>query len=66
MKRTINKWQVVLGLHEIPWMLGKGWYSVKIGVLKLTSFPPDGGILLKSNYKGFLKEFAIFIPIARL
>ncbi len=62
MKKELNKWQFGLKFGKCPeWR--KGFYPfIKIWCLKFLSFPPEGEMFDKKNYKGFFKEW-IFQPI---
>lgn len=49
---TINKWHFKLGF--IPYaMAGLYIYMFHFGIFKLISWPPEGEIITKENYKGF-------------
>lgn len=52
MKRELNKWQFVF-------IWGNSWATCHhrcfvFGIFKLTSFPEEGAMITKQNYKGFL------------
>lgn len=53
----LNKWTFRLGLVPMYYKLHGMVFS--FGIFKLTSKPPEGEIITKKNYKGFLvrKDF---------
>lgn len=64
MKCILHKWQYLCRIQR-PYELGYqlGWQKVSVGVFKLTSQPPEGQIITKDNYKGFIIQFYIWFPI---
>jgi len=54
---VLNKWHFKFGIVPIYWR--KNGVMFHFGIFKLFSFPPEGEITTKENYKGFWirKEF---------
>ena len=55
----LNKWHFKFGIIPIYWR--KEGYMFHFGIFKTTSFPAEGSMIHKSNYKGFWirKEFVL-------
>lgn len=62
-KKILNKWQVEFNFTP-DWFRGViGWWVFKVGIFKITSFPPEGCYMAKTDYKGFRLSIGIFVPI---
>ena len=48
---TVGKWHFKLGFIPIYWRT-RG-YMLHFGIFKLLSYPPEGEVITKNNYKGF-------------
>jgi len=64
MKRELNKWQFIFR-HEPDYirMYDQARRDVDIAVVKFTSFPPEGSLIEKANYKGIWLKFSYWFPI---
>ena len=47
----VGKWHFKLGLISRPY--APNMFLLHFGIFKITSRPPEGGIITKTNYKGF-------------
>lgn len=64
MKKELNKWQFRCGLtRDYRYLELTGWHIFEIYLVKLLSFPPEGAMLGKDNYKGFIFRFKFWLPI---
>ncbi len=60
LERVLNKWQFGIEiLKSVPWKRGFFPYF-KIWCFKLLSFPPEGMMLQKFNYKGLFWTYDLF------
>jgi hypothetical protein len=59
---TVGRWHFVAGSSPSYFFRSPGWREVDIGVFKLNEMPPEGAMLTKKYYTGFMFRFAIFIP----
>jgi len=50
-KKQVGKWHFKFGL--IPCYWSRNGFLFHFGIFKLISFPPEGEIITKKNYKGF-------------
>jgi len=50
---TIGKWHFKLGLLPRAFTLSCGKMFFHFGIFKLLSYPPEGCMIAKENYKGF-------------
>lgn len=63
-KHVLNKWQIDLDFYKrIEYLDGRRTFV--FGIFKLTSFPEEGVLLSKKNYKGFIWEFTILLKRGR-
>ena len=63
MKKILNKWQYGIKIGKCPfWKLGFHPF-IRTWFLKLVSFPNEGEMIAKENYKGFMinKEWSPII-----
>ena len=64
MKKELNKWQIELRFNkDYIRMMFPNLYILTVGVYKFTSFPEEGAMISKSNYKGFRLMFSVLLPI---
>ena len=63
MKRILNKWQLELSFRKDYMYFLPNLYILIIGIYKFTSFPEEGKMITKSNYKGFRLVFKVILPI---
>ena len=61
----LNKWQLI-------WYFGldyntreRGWRIVRFGIIKIHTTPAEGCLLDKSNYRGFIIAFRLWLPIEK-
>lgn len=47
----LNKWHFIMGIIPSP-IMRQGIF-IHFGIFKLLSFPPEGQLISKSEYKGF-------------
>jgi len=51
MKKELNKWQIFIKWGEL--FYARNMRDFQFAILKITSFPQEGEMLTKKNYKGF-------------
>lgn len=58
-------WQFTFWFSRDVLRYNPGWKMAGIGLIKITKFPPEGEILTRKYYKGFLLRWRYWLPIER-
>lgn len=63
MYKILNKWQFIFR-HEPDYRtMDRDWRDVDIAFVKFVSFPQEGSLIEKANYKGIWLKFSYWFPI---
>jgi hypothetical protein len=62
LEKQLNKWQVGIDIGR-RWEISFYWPMIRVWWMKLVSFPPQGAMLVKSNYRGLYLYWSPPIPI---
>lgn len=64
MKKIRNKWQFVFSFHRaVEYMDGRK--VLQFGIVNFKSFPAEGVMFDKKNYKGFYREYQMMFRRVR-
>lgn len=64
--RELNKWQFYFNVYrDYAYADPAGWKRFDLFIGKLTSFPEEGVVITKKNYKGIWIKFKFWIPFER-
>ena len=63
MERELNKLTIEFNIRKCYYCNYFGWYTFVLGIYVLKTFPREGCMLSKENYKGFRIQFNFFLPI---
>lgn len=55
----MGEWHFKLGF--IPLYEAKNYFMIHFGIFKMTSYPPEGEMITRRNYKGFWLRKNFFI-----
>jgi hypothetical protein len=61
-KKEIGIWQVVAYFGRDFQFMQLGWRKAEVGIIRITSFPPEGVAFSKENYNGFILSWRYFLP----
>lgn len=66
MKPIFNKWQWWFEPIQRDYIRGdRGWKIFSFGIVKVNTRPPEGEMLTRINYDGFIIRFAYWLPLDR-
>jgi|APSaa5957512576_1039674.scaffolds.fasta_scaffold01288_12 hypothetical protein len=60
-----KSWQFVFKFARDCQRMETGWNLFMIGFIKLNDIPPEGSIVTREFYSGFLLRLRIWLPIER-
>ncbi len=63
MKKELNKWQFIFAHQQDYMTMDRAWRNIDIAIVKFISFPPEGSLIKKANYKGVWLKFSYWFPI---
>ena len=64
MEKVLSKWQFIFRhASNCIRIYDPAWRDVDIAFVKFISFPPEGSMIKKENYKGVWLKFSYWFPI---